>query len=231
MWLNSEKVVESSIYTYRKSLLTSFPNHVVIDNLFNETKLGCVLKALRQPYHWNKQNHTYSDLYIDSTLWSKTSEDHRFVQRYVWQRDEISAHDNEANTAIDFLSFLRGDTFMSLLSRIFNVFLTDMNVAEPKINTNYFRLSADDFVKQHADYSLGRKVCMLLYLNKRWPHDEGGELVFMGKNEKSVSIIPLYNRCVLFDPSSKGSEHWVKTLNSKNTHVYRYNVTSWYWSE
>jgi hypothetical protein len=35
----------------------------------------------------------------------------------------------------------------------------------------------------------------------------------------------------LFDPASKGSEHWVEQLSSKNTAKYRYNVTSWYWSE
>jgi SM-20-related protein len=47
----------------------------------------------------------------------------------------------------------------------------------------------------------------------------------------------------LFDPSSPGSEHWVNAVNVRNTedtdnaeHVdnaqhYRYNLTSWYWSE
>lgn len=84
--------------------------------------------------------------------------------------------------AQDFLEFLRGEAFLSLLSRIFNVSLTDLNVAEPEINTNYFRLDANDFVKQHADDSPGREVCMLLYLNKEWDRNAGGELVFMGKD-------------------------------------------------
>jgi Rps23 Pro-64 3,4-dihydroxylase Tpa1-like proline 4-hydroxylase len=72
---------------------------------------------------------------------------------------------------------------------------------------------------------------MLLYLNKERNNNAGGELVFMGKNDKPISIAPLYNRCVLFNPSSKGSEHWVETLNSEYADEYRYNVTSWYWSE
>jgi SM-20-related protein len=74
-------------------------------------------------------------------------------------------------------------------------------------------------------------VCMLLYLNKDW-HNNGGELVFIGVDDKPVSIAPLYNRCVLFNPASPGSEHWVKALTTEeNTQQYRYNVTSWYWSE
>ena len=79
--------------------------------------------------------------------------------------------------------------------------------------------------------SPGREVCMLLYLNQNWRDDMGGELMFMGKDGKPVNILPLFNRCVLFDPSSKGSEHWVNPLNNTPVDTFRYNVTSWYWSE
>jgi len=72
---------------------------------------------------------------------------------------------------------------------------------------------------------------MLVYLNKEWHNNAGGELTFIGKNNQPISIAPLYNRCILFDPSSKGSEHWVEKLNAEYTDEYRYNVTSWYWSE
>jgi Rps23 Pro-64 3,4-dihydroxylase Tpa1-like proline 4-hydroxylase len=120
---------------------------------------------------------------------------------------------------------------MSVLSIIFKVSLTDMNVAEPEINTNYFRLGPNDFVAEHADDSPGREVCMLLYLNKDWHKNSGGELVFIGKNDGPIQIAPLHNRCVLFDPSSEGSEHWVKSLTSEYASQFRYNVTSWYWSE
>ena len=241
MWLNDELVIDSALFAYRESLLSSCPNHIVIDNLFNEAKLDDVMRVLQQPHHWQTQKHTYSALYVDSAQWQKTSNDQRFVQRDVWRREAASSNAASSNTvssnnpypniAHDLLSFLRGDEFMSVLSRIFNVPLTDMNVAEPEINTNYFRLGATDFVRQHADDSPGRQVCMLLYLNKAWNNNAGGELVFIGKNDEPISIAPLYNRCVLFDPSSKGSEHWVEALNAEYADDYRYNVTSWYWSE
>ena len=235
MWLNDEQVSDSAICAYRESLLRSCPNHIVIDGLFDAAKLDDVMRVLHQPHYWQTQKHTYSALYVDSAQWQKTSNDQRFVQRDVWRREVLSSNTVSStfcnNAAQDFLSFLRGDEFMSVLSRIFNVPLTDMNVAEPEINTNYFRLGTADFVAQHADDSPGREVCMLLYLNKGWHNNAGGELVFMGKDGKSIGIAPLYNRCVLFDPSSKGSEHWVKSLNTEYADKYRYNVTSWYWSE
>jgi SM-20-related protein len=231
MWLNSEQVIDSAMIAYRASLRGSSPNHIVIDRLFNEAKLDEVLKVLQQPHCWQGQKHAYSALYVDNARWQNTSKAQRFVQRDVWQRDVDNAHISSSDIAQQFLSFLRGEEFLAVLSNIFDVSLTDVNVADPELNSNYFRLGTHDFVKQHADDSPGRKVCMLLYLNRGWGDDGGGELSFIGKSDEPTRIAPLYNRCVLFNPSSKGSEHWAEPLSSFNTHEYRYNVTSWYWSE
>jgi len=236
MWLNDEQTSDSAIVNYRKSLNRSRPKHIVIDGLFNQTKLDNVVKVLQQPHSWQTQKHTYSALYVNDNQWQKANQEQRFVQRDVWLRNPVksntaNAENIESNIANDFLSYLRGKEFMAVLSRIFKVPLTDINVAEPKINTNYFRLGPNDFVAEHADDSPGREVCMLLYLNKAWNLNAGGELVFSGTNNEPINIAPLHNRCVLFDPSSEGSEHWVKKLNSEFTDRFRFNVTSWYWSE
>jgi Rps23 Pro-64 3,4-dihydroxylase Tpa1-like proline 4-hydroxylase len=236
MWLNKEQTSDVAIYQYQKSLKRSYPNHIVIDGLFNPTQLDSVIKILQQPQCWQTQKHTYSALYVDDKQWQKANNEQRFVQRDVWLRNNVppntaTSKNLNLNIAQDFLSYLRGHEFMAMLSRIFKVTLTDINVSEPEINTNYFRLSPNDFVSEHADDSPGREVCMLLYLNRNWHNEAGGELVFTGKNDEPITIAPLHNRCVLFDPFSEGSEHWVKKLNSEFADTYRYNVTSWYWSE
>lgn len=231
MWLNQEQTIDSAIRAYRESLLNASPNHIVIDNLFDSAKLDEVMSVLHKTKYWQTQKHTYSALYVDKSQWLNASKDERFVSRDVWQGEALNSNTDSADIAQEFLSFLRGNEFMSLLSRIFNVTLTDINVAKPEINTNYFRLSATDFVHQHADDSPGRVACMLLYLNKEWSKKAGGELIFLGKHDKPISIAPIYNRCVLFDPFSKGSEHWVNAVTSEDANIYRYNVTSWYWSE
>ena len=231
MWLNDEKVSNSALSAYRVSLLESCPNHIVIDNLFNPAKLDEISSLLQQSHHWKTQQHTYSALYVDRAQWENATPDQRFVQRDVWCRQTTGSNIENTNIAHEFLSYLRNDAFMSVLSQIFNVQITDMNVEDPEVNTNFFRLGASDFVEQHADDSPGREVCMLLYLNKEWSQNSGGELVFIGEGDKPISISPIYNRCVLFDPSSKGSEHWVNRLNAEYSDQYRYNITSWYWSE
>lgn len=238
MWLNNDKTSDAAIAAYRKSLLNACPNHIVIDDLFNVEKLNEIATQLKHDQNWQTQKHTYDELYVDNDQWNSTSNDQRFVQRDIWQRTDINANNNIAQ---EFLSFLRNEEFLTLLSRIFNVKLTDINVEDPSINTNYFRLSATDFVAQHADDSPGREVCMLIYLNQHWNHDSGGELAFSGKEldqkngnastNTAVKIPPIHNRCVLFDPFSTGSEHWVEKINPKYVNEYRYNITSWYWSE
>lgn len=251
MWLNQEQITVPAIRTYRKALLHSTPHHVVIDQLFDPIKLLDVSRILQQEQGWQTQQHTYSALYVDEAKWQKTPVAQRFVQRDLWQRAAIDSngstaqhaavnHDvvqngadqnSQANPALVFLQYLRGEEFMALLSRLFRVPITDIHVANPALNTNYFRLGPADFVNQHADDSPGREVCMLLYLNEHWQDNQGGELVFMGQDDNPVAIAPLFNRCVLFDPSSAGAEHWVNPVRGEPANHYRYNLTSWYWSE
>jgi len=241
-WLNEQQVSEDAILAYRQTLLRSSPHHVVIDDLFDADRLQAVCAQLKKNEQWQTQKHSYSALYVKDATWQKTPSAERFVQRDVWQRPPaaqfvaLSTEAATANVAAEFLQYLRSAEFMAVLSRIFAVELTDRNVAKPDINCNYFRLGPDDFVNQHADDSPGREVCMLLYLNENWSHQQGGELVFSGKYQKPVRIAPLYNRCVLFDPSAKGAEHWVNPVHrlasdDQASLQYRYNVTSWYWSE
>lgn len=230
MFLNHTHITAEAIRAYRRTLKNPTPNHIVIDGLFNPLMLDAVVHTLHQPHHWQTQRHTYARLYVDNAEWQMTGADGRFVQRDIWtgppDRDGDSGSDTVAR---EFIAFLRSEEFMGLLSRIFQVRITDMNVANPRVNTNYFRLGASDFVQQHADDSPGREVCMLLYLNKDWDNSAGGELEFAGNNGNAIRIAPLYNRCVLFDPSSEGAEHWVRRVNAGE--VFRYNVTSWYWTE
>lgn len=231
MWLNDQQTIPSAIRRYRKTLAASTPQHVVIDGLFEPQKLDAICAVLQHEQYWQTQKHSYSALYLDDSKWHATPDTERFVQRDLWQGHKAGPDDKQCAIAHEFLQYLRSKDFMALLSKIFDVQITDIHVAKPEVNTNFFRLSAEDFVNQHADDSPGREICMLLYLNKNWSTEQGGELVFMGKDDKTVTIPPLYNRCVLFDPSSEGSEHWVKTVTNKDTTAYRYNVTSWYWSE
>lgn len=235
IYLNPIHLTDSLINQHKVTLKSKRPNVVVIDDLFDLKIIDKLVMDLKAPQHWQSQKHTYQALYASEQQWQNADVDERFVLRDIWAPKSISHRTIESsrpnNTASQFLSFVRSKAFLAYLSRIFGVHLSDINLAQPEINSNYFRLGANDFVKPHADESPGREVCMLVYLNKDWPSDAGGELVFAGNNNEAISILPSYNRCVLFKPSSRGSEHWVNAINKHYGPRYRYNLTSWYWSE
>jgi len=244
-WVNLDKLKPTLVESYQSSLRASTPNYLVLDGLFAQKRLTELVHCLQVSSRWALQQHTYEQLYVDLEQWSNTPDDDRFVQRAVWRRlgldknSDKPTHENIAsinpllptdNLAEEFLRYLRSPPFLRIISDIFQVELTDIHVAEPSLNTNFFRLAAHDFIGIHADDSPGREVCMLLYLNQAWPADAGGELVFRGISDELIEIAPVFNRCVLFDPSSAGSEHLVNAMNQKYSGEYRYNVTSWYWS-
>ena len=122
----------------------------MIDGLFNHDMLEKVLKCLQQNSEWKTQQHTYSALYVDDKKWQKTNKDERFVQRDLWSRNNVSKNILNSDLAESFLRYLRSHEFMALVSRLFNVAITDINVGEPDINTNYFRIGPNDFVEQHV---------------------------------------------------------------------------------
>lgn len=231
MWLNEQQSSIAAIRSYRKALEQSQPRHLVIDGLFNQNLLDSICEQLQQQHYWQTQKHSYDALYVSDEIWQNTAEQKRFVKRDQWQHSACHPTHSKEALALDFLCFLRSSEFMSLLSRIFRVELTDLHVENPKLNTNFFRMAPSDFVHVHADDSPGREVCLLLYLNKNWHAHYGGELVFNGEQGQNITIAPLYNRCVLFDPASAGAEHWVNAVQTQSAASFRYNVTSWYWSK
>lgn len=210
---------------YRAVLQGSTPRHLIIDNLFDAKRLAAVYEILLADDHWASQKHTYTTHYVSDKVWQATAPVNKFVRRDCWQRPKLATND-----VMDFLQFLRCREFLKFLSKIFGVQLTDKNVASPELNTNFFRLGPDDFIGQHADDSPNREVCMLLYLNQGWQSGDGGELCFNLAQER-LRIAPVFNRCVLFDPASPGSEHSIRPWLAAHRSPYRYNLTSWYWSE
>ena len=84
MWLNKEKTTESAIAHYKEQLSQSCPEYVVIDNLFNHSLLVEITSILQYPNSWQKQRHTYDELYVNDARWHATKAEQRFVQRDVF---------------------------------------------------------------------------------------------------------------------------------------------------
>lgn len=69
------------------------------------------------------------------------------------------------------------------------------------------RIDLGGYLNMHVDFNWHKKmnkkraINLLLFLNKDWLEDEGGEL-YLGKN-KEVKVLPEFNRCVIFSTSEE----------------------------
>jgi hypothetical protein len=56
----------------------------------------------------------------------------------------------------------------------------------------------------HRQINLERRINVLIYLNKDWKPEYGGQLEFWtsGMSERAESIVPIFNRCVIFNTTS-----------------------------
>lgn len=78
------------------------------------------------------------------------------------------------------------------------------------------------FYKRHLDSfsdRSNRMISMIIYLNENWQKGDGGELVIY-KDDSSIVLEPLENRCVIF--KSQQLEHEVLMA-----HKDRFSVTGW----
>lgn len=97
----------------------------------------------------------------------------------------------------------------------------------------------------HADFRineklhLNRRINVLIYLNKNWKNEYGGELELWDQtmNKKVKSIAPLFNRCVIFNTDQKsyhGHPDSLKTplgITRKSLALYYYTASSSIYNE
>ena len=137
----------------------------------------------------------------------------------------------EENIAYDFYKKINSTEFLSTLS-----YITDIEklIPDESLQGAGFHQTTDkgflnvhvDFNRHHNDYSLDRRLNLILYFNKDWKESDGGflELWDMQKNERIENISPIFNRCVIFEtnqvsyhgqpvPVSCGSDRSRKSLS------------------
>ena len=89
----------------------------------------------------------------------------------------------------------------------------------------------------HADFRineqlhLNRRINMLIYLNKNWNSDFGGnlELWDRGMNSRVDSIAPLFNRCVIFNTDADSYHGHPDPLNTPSE-ITRRSIALYYYT-
>lgn len=205
----SDRVIEK----YKHNI--PFPN-IVIDNFFQEDFLNKVLDE-------------FPDL-------SKLN-----ISEKYNNKDEIKFANNDyANFPLNIkklIDFMNSENFLNFLQR-----LTSINEKlEPDTELNgggLHEIKSGGYLKVHTDFNkhpksnLDRRVNILIYLNKNWKDEYGGDLQLWDKNMKECQkkIFPNFNKMVIFSTTDFSNHGHPDPIVCPNN-ISRKSIALYYFSK
>lgn len=143
----------------------------------------------------------------------------------------------------DYLAPHLRSLFYSLNSRPFLRFLENLTGITGLIPDPYFTGGGFHQIRQgghldvHADFNhnrkldLERRINVLVYLNKNWSPDYGGQLELWDNDMKECihSVVPEFNRCVIFNTTSTSNHGNPNPINHPNN-VPRRSIALYYYT-
>ena len=184
----NEKYFDTTVLKKMYRSNEPFP-HIVLDNFVDEELLNNVLNE-------------FPDL---STFENKRS----FNEPKQIKFGSIG-FENLSSTADQLISFFNNDIFLKYLQELTGI--KETLISDPYLSGGgYHEIKNGGVLKVHADFNrhpsleLDRRVNLLLYLNKSWKEEWGGNLELYSPNnlqEPVVKVTPEFNRCVIFNTTS-----------------------------
>ena len=139
------------------------------------------------------------------------------------------------------INALNADEWLTELSDITN--MPNLQ-ADPSLSGGgMHQLNNGGFLRLHVDFNvadslphLNRRLNIILFLNKDWKNEYGGQLELWNTDctEKIVSVEPEFNRAVIFDTQPKdGIKPWHGNPNKVNAPegVARRSIALYYYTE
>jgi hypothetical protein len=157
--------------------------HLVVDNLFSEDLLNRVVLEIPPPGHSN---------------WVRHDDEHI---RQFNLRSALALGD----AGSQLVAFLHSAKFLYFLSEVTGIWEL---LPDPYLQGGGYHLiprggKFDVHVDRNVAYSIGlvRRLSVLIYLNKGWKHEYGGQLELWSRDgsQREASIEPIFNRTTIFE--------------------------------
>jgi hypothetical protein len=186
---------------------------------FDETYLEIVAKRYHDAYvAADPFPHVYIDNFLPNEALDPILADFPEKEEGAWQHEFNSptevkqANDEERHMPPSVRHLLT--QFNSAAVCRFLQLLTDIEGLIPDpyfLGGGQHRINPGGFLKVHADFNIHRKlkldrrINLLLYLNKDWDESYGGHIQLWdtGMSRCVQKILPIYNRCVIFNTTSE----------------------------
>lgn len=184
---NNEKLILKA-NKLKETYTSAIPfSYIVLDDFFNEKILDLLIE------NFPKSSNQYSSQF-----------NNRREKKLALNNPNYFS--NESNNFINFLNSFIFTNFLQVITNINETLVPDPYL----IGGGLHELKDGGFLNIHADFNihpkmkLDRRLNVLIYLNKNWSDDNGGQLELWDKEMTKChkSIIPKYNRMVIFSTTS-----------------------------
>ena len=173
---------------------TAYPfPHTVIDNFMNEQFLNRAVNQLE---------------YVDWGYDEDGNDIDSHQVKKLYSPHKVGMWDNMPEHVTNLLNFLNSKEVLNYLEELTGI--PDL-IADPELyGGGVHRILSGGKLSVHADYNfhpltkLHRRVNLLLYLNKDWKEEWGGDLQLWNKDMSMCvkKILPIFNRAVIFNITS-----------------------------
>lgn len=190
-----------------------FP-HIIVDDLFENEILDKILEEF--PKELGNKGEIYNNKAEKKVTLNKT--------------------ENLSDSTNNFINFLNSNIFIRFLQKLTSI--NETLIPDPLlIGGGLHELKNGGFLNIHSDFNrhpktmLDRRLNVLIYLNKDWKEEYGGELQLWDKNMEKCykKINPLFNRMVVFS-TTDFSYHGNPTLVKNPNNISRKSIAMYYYS-
>jgi Rps23 Pro-64 3,4-dihydroxylase Tpa1-like proline 4-hydroxylase len=200
-----------------------FP-HIVIDKFLPETILDSVLDEFNKNKNW----------WYDRVKWTEPYQ----VNKFYWPHDIETANNmpNDLPTISALVNYLNSPVMLKYLEELTGI--DNLISDELLMGGGLHKITSGGKLAIHKDYNVHpvkkmyRRLNLLIYLNKDWKEEWGGNLELWDKDHTKleVSVEPLFNRAVIFTISEDSLHGHPVPLNTPEN-VSRNSIALYYFTE
>jgi len=212
-----------------KQLSTQYQNakpfpYIVIDNFLPEAILNSVVDEFKRNEKW----------WYDRVKWTEPFQ----VNKFYWPYDDESANNLPKDLPIisTLVNYLNSPEMLKYLEELTGI--KNLIADEMLMGGGLHKITSGGKLAIHRDYNvhptkkLYRRLNLLIYLNKDWKTEWGGNLELWDKGYENVqvSIEPIFNRVVIFTISDDALHgHPIPLKTPEN--VSRNSIALYYFTE
>ena len=214
-------IAEESLVELSKGYLESHPfKHIVIDNFL---KPECLDKILDEIKMLDSKDAYYKATHKPNNL----------------EYNKFAFNTNVGPAISELFKELVSDKFVKsieTLTNIKNIIRNDTSLKGAGVH----RIHKDGYLAIHTDFNtydspeygkLDRRINILIYFNPKWEESYKGHLWLCDSTKPIKKILPILNRCVIFDTTNNSFHGHPERLTVPSDDICRESIACYYYTK